>query len=115
MAEYDRSTLNSSIDYLLLPFYVPSVSVYRDNAHTATSTIDIVLPAVGGVAAKLSAGGSLFISAGFAGHRGTINRSAGCRCPPETPAVEHRVALVRLRRADVPVRRLPDPYLHDRV
>jgi hypothetical protein len=64
MAEYNRSTLYSSINYLLLPFYAPSVSVYRDNAHTATSMIDIVLPAVGGVAAKLSAGGSLFISAG---------------------------------------------------
>lgn len=64
MAEYDRSTLYSSINFLLLPFYTPSVSVYRDNAHTATSSIDIVLPAVAGVAAKLSAGGSLFISAG---------------------------------------------------
>jgi len=64
MAEYNRSSLSSAINYLLLPFYTPSVSVYRDNAHTATSMIDIVLPAIGGVAAKLSAGGSLFISAG---------------------------------------------------
>ncbi|MEO8369674.1 MAG: hypothetical protein ABI806_10765 [Candidatus Solibacter sp.] len=64
MAEYNRSTLYSSVDFLLLPFYTPSVSVYRDNAHTASSMIDISLPAIGGVAAKLSAGGSLFISAG---------------------------------------------------
>ncbi|MCX6627125.1 MAG: hypothetical protein NTW28_05800 [Candidatus Solibacter sp.] len=63
-AEYDRSTMYSSINYLLLPFYAPSVSVYRENAHTASSSIDIVLPAVAGVAARLSAGGSLFISAG---------------------------------------------------
>ena len=53
-----------SIDFLLLPFFAPTVSNYKENAHTATSTIDIVLPAVAGVAPKLSAGGSLFISAG---------------------------------------------------
>ena len=64
MAEYNRSTLYSSINYLLPPFLTPSVSVYRDNAHTATSTVDVVLPAVAGIAAKLSAGGSLFVSAG---------------------------------------------------
>ncbi|MEO8591796.1 MAG: hypothetical protein ABI759_00605 [Candidatus Solibacter sp.] len=64
MAEYNRSSVYSSINYLLLPFYTPSVSIYRDNAHTASSTIDITLPAIGGVAAKLTAGGSLFISAG---------------------------------------------------
>jgi len=63
-AEYDRSTLFSSIDYLLLPFYTPSVSKYRDNANIATSMVDIVLPAVGGMAAKLTAGGSLFIATG---------------------------------------------------
>jgi hypothetical protein len=64
MAEYNRSTVTSSINFLLLPFYTPSVSQYRDAAHTASSTIDINLPAIGGVAAKLSAGGSLFYSAG---------------------------------------------------
>ena len=80
MAEYNRSTLSSSINYLLLPFYTPSVSIYRDNAHTATSMVDIVLPAIGGVAAKLSAGGSLFISSGIAGDAATISRWAACRC-----------------------------------
>jgi hypothetical protein len=64
MAEYDRSTLRSRIDFLLLPFLTPSVSEYRENGHTATSAIDVVLPAIGGVAAKLTAGGSLFVSAG---------------------------------------------------
>ena len=64
MAEYARSTLYSNIDFLLLPFYVPSVSNYRENAHTATSTIDIVFPKVGGIEPKLTAGGSLFISSG---------------------------------------------------
>ena len=64
MAEYTRSTLRSSIDYLLLPFLTPSVSLYRENAHTGVSTLDIVLPKVGGIAAKLTAGGSLFVSSG---------------------------------------------------
>jgi hypothetical protein len=64
MAEYNRSTLYSTIDYLLPPFFTQSVSVYRDNANTATAAFDVVLPAVGGVAAKLSAGGSLFVSSG---------------------------------------------------
>ncbi len=64
MAEYDRSTLRSNIDFLLLPFYTPTVSSYKENAHTATSTIDLVLPTVAGIAPKLSAGGSLFIASG---------------------------------------------------
>ena len=34
MAEYSRSTLNSTIDYLRLPFLTPSISLYRENAHT---------------------------------------------------------------------------------
>jgi hypothetical protein len=64
MAEYDRSTLYSNIDFLLLPFFTPTVSSYKENAHTATSTIDLVLPTVAGVAPKLTAGGSLFIASG---------------------------------------------------
>jgi hypothetical protein len=65
MAEYNRATLYSSIDYLRLPFLTPDVSVYRDNSNTASATIDVVLPAiVAGHAPKLSAGGSLFVSTG---------------------------------------------------
>jgi hypothetical protein len=64
MAEYDRATLRSRIDYLLLPFLTPAVSVYRENGHLATSVVDLVLPAVGGVAPRLSVGGSLFVSTG---------------------------------------------------
>jgi hypothetical protein len=64
MAEYDRSTLYSNIDFLLLPFFAPTVSSYKENAHTATSTIDLVLPTVAGIAPRLSAGGSLFIASG---------------------------------------------------
>ncbi|HEY2013499.1 MAG TPA: hypothetical protein VGH38_08365 [Bryobacteraceae bacterium] len=61
MGEYDRSTLRSNITYLGL-FLAPLTSAYRDNAHTASSAIDISLPELHG--AKLTAGGSLFLSSG---------------------------------------------------
>lgn len=61
MAEYDRSTMRSDISYLDL-FFSPNVSDYRDNAHTATSEVSLALP--GYPKAKLSFGGTLFISSG---------------------------------------------------
>jgi len=63
VAEYDRSSLRSSIDYLGL-FFAPGVSSYFDNAHTASSTVDLALPTMAGITPKLSFGGSLFISTG---------------------------------------------------
>jgi hypothetical protein len=61
MAEYDRSTVRSSINYLGL-FFTPQVSDYRDNAHTASGAVDLMMP--GPVAAKLTLGGSLFLANG---------------------------------------------------
>jgi len=61
VGDYDRSTVRSNIDYLGL-FFAPSVSDYRDNAHTATAAVNIVTP--GPVAAKVTFGGSLFLSNG---------------------------------------------------
>ncbi len=61
MADYDRSTVRSNISYLGI-FLSPSTSVYRDNAHTATSAVVLALP--GYSKATLTFGGSLFISAG---------------------------------------------------
>src|SRR5207237_1131498 len=58
MGEYDRSSLRSDISYLAL-FLAPAVSSYRDNAHTASSEIDLAAGP-----AKLTLGGSLFISSG---------------------------------------------------
>jgi hypothetical protein len=63
MGEYDRSSLGSSINYLGL-FLGPAVSNYRENAHTASSTIDFALPGYAGLTPKFTAGGSLFISSG---------------------------------------------------
>jgi hypothetical protein len=62
--EYDRSTMRSNMSILLLPFLAPAVSAYRDNAHTATSAIDVVLPGYSGMSPKLTLGGSLFVSSG---------------------------------------------------
>ncbi len=67
MGEYDRSTLSSNIDYLTLPFLTPAVSQYRDNAHTATSAINLALPGVKD--GKLTLGGSMFVSSGSAPSR----------------------------------------------
>jgi len=66
VGEYDRSTVRSDILYLGL-FLAPATSSYRENAHTATSAIDISLPGLAG--AKLTAGGSLFVSSGSAPSR----------------------------------------------
>ena len=63
-AEYSRTTFHSSVDFLQLPFLTPAVSLYRENGHTAVSAVEIMLPAIGGMTAKLTAGGSLFVSSG---------------------------------------------------
>jgi len=67
MGEYDRSTLYSNIDYLTLPFLSPAVSQYRDNAHTATTAINLALPRIKD--GKLTLGGSMFVSSGSAPSR----------------------------------------------
>jgi hypothetical protein len=61
LAEYDRSTMSSSIDYLLPTFYSPDVSSYRANANIATSALQFNIPAGKGFTAKLTLGGSMAI------------------------------------------------------
>ena len=63
-AEYDRATVRSNISYLLPPFLSPDVSAYRDNAHTASSAVELTPPAYRGFAPKVTLGGSLFVSSG---------------------------------------------------
>jgi hypothetical protein len=60
--QYDRGTMHSTIDYLTLPFYSAAVSDYRDNGHSVTGLLDVSVP--GKLAAKLSMGGSMFLSNG---------------------------------------------------
>jgi hypothetical protein len=42
----------------------PQESIDRENAHTATALWNLKLPQVRGIAPKITAGGSLFISSG---------------------------------------------------
>jgi len=60
--EYDRSTVRSDIIFLDLPFLNPATSIYKENAHTATAALDVAPPRIHN--AKLTVGGSLFISSG---------------------------------------------------
>jgi hypothetical protein len=61
---YSRSTMYSDIGYLEPENLSPQQFIYRDNAHTATALFDVNLPRYLGVAAKITAGGSLYISSG---------------------------------------------------
>ena len=64
---YTRSTVYSNIGYLDPGDLQAETSLYRDNAHVATALFDIKLPhgtkQTGG-GARITAGGSLFISSG---------------------------------------------------
>jgi hypothetical protein len=61
---YTRSTTYSEIPYLNPVDLRPQLSIYRDNAHTATALFSLNLPVSTGFTSKLAAGGSLFISSG---------------------------------------------------
>jgi hypothetical protein len=61
---YTRSTLHTDIGYLIPQTLTQQTSLYRDDAHSATALFNVKLPQVQGIAPKLSAGGSFFISSG---------------------------------------------------
>jgi hypothetical protein len=62
---YTRSTLSSEIGYLTPQDLASALSIYRDDAHSATALFNWKLPGVGKLAAgKLTAGGSMFLSSG---------------------------------------------------
>lgn len=60
--EYSRSTVRSDIAYLIPQILQPERSLYRENAHVATSLLDVKLPQLPG--AQISFGGSLYASSG---------------------------------------------------
>jgi hypothetical protein len=64
LGEYTRSTLRSNIGYLDPEFFSPALSLYRDNAHSASALIDLALPSYAKLAPRLAFGGSLLISSG---------------------------------------------------
>ena len=61
---YGRSALYSNIGYFSPQDLQSQVSIYRENAHIGTALVDVNLPKTHGLAPKLSAGGSFFISSG---------------------------------------------------
>jgi len=61
---YSRSTMYSDIGYLEPEFLTPDLSIYRDNAHTATALFSANLPHYYGLTPKFTGGGSFFISSG---------------------------------------------------
>jgi len=63
-ADYTRSTIRSSILYLMPQNLQPALSIYRENAHLATTLVEVALPGYRKLTPRLSAGGSLLISAG---------------------------------------------------
>ncbi len=64
LGEYTRSTLRSDIGYLEPEFLTPEMSLYRDNAHSASALVDLVLPGYAKLTPHVAFGGSLFISSG---------------------------------------------------
>ena len=61
---YTRSTVRSQIGYLAPQDLQAQTSFYRDNAHAATALFNVNLPHYAGLAPKVSAGGSFFLSSG---------------------------------------------------
>jgi hypothetical protein len=61
---YTRSDLRSDIGYLAPQTLTPLVSLYNDNAHTATVLFNVKWPHSAAFAPRLTAGGSFFISSG---------------------------------------------------
>ena len=62
--DYSRSTLSSDLSYLVPQDLTTAFNHYRDNAHTASSVVDLSLPGYSGMVPKVSLGGSLFLSSG---------------------------------------------------
>lgn len=62
LGDYTRSTLRSDLLYLNPAFLQPERSFYRENAHIATALLDVNLFKVGARQARVSGGGSLFVS-----------------------------------------------------
>ncbi|MBZ5581360.1 MAG: hypothetical protein LAQ30_03995 [Acidobacteriia bacterium] len=64
LAEYDRATFSSNINYLIPPFLTPGINSYRDSMHLATAAIDLGLPGWKAGTPKLTVGGSLAVNNG---------------------------------------------------
>lgn len=61
---YTRSSLRSDIGYLSPGDLTAQISLYRDNAHTATALFNLNLPRAARFTPRITAGGSFFRSSG---------------------------------------------------
>jgi hypothetical protein len=65
LADYFRSSLRSSAGYLIPTDLSEATSIYRENAHTATTLLDFALPGISKAgSARIAAGGTLWHSTG---------------------------------------------------
>jgi hypothetical protein len=61
---YSRSAVHSEIMFFSPQDLLPQASIFRENGHTATGLLTVILPHAGRIAPKITAGGSFFLSAG---------------------------------------------------
>jgi hypothetical protein len=64
LGTYERSAIHSNIDYLIPSTLGPAASLYGENSHSITALWSANIPLPSGLTAKLSAGGSAFLSSG---------------------------------------------------
>ena len=64
LAEYCYQNVSSDLSFLTPQDLSPSLSVYRENNHTANALVDLALPGYAGLTPKLSFGGALYVSGG---------------------------------------------------
>ena len=92
------STLRSDINYLDPEFLIPETSLYRDNSHTVTALFNFNMPGWLGYKTRLHIGR---IGVSFFGqqphHVLSADGEAG-RCASKESVVDHRMALLRVRR-----------------
>jgi hypothetical protein len=62
--EYSRTAIRSDLTFLVPQTLQPARSFYRDNGHTASAILDLVMPPVKGRVGHFTMGGTLFVSSG---------------------------------------------------
>ena len=62
--EYTRATLRSDLSYIVPQDFTSAQSSYRDNAHEASTLVELLIPGFGGKGPKLGMGGSLVRTSG---------------------------------------------------
>ncbi len=93
MGEYDAASYGSTINYLLPPFFTPSLSMYNESAKLASGALELTAPKY---AAKLSIGGSLAVTDGTRPFALPPAHDAAGASVRKTHILEHSLAVLRL-------------------